>query len=147
MVPLGAAFPDYVSEDLRRVLPPNEAVVGLVIAQGKKQMFYAPALPGHSNEWKHWAQSSDVCLLDGTFWDDRELISTGVGSKTAREIGHLPLSGDGGLLQEFDSQKHGRKILIHINNTNPILDEESREHREARDAGWEIAYDGMEFDL
>ena len=147
MVPLGNTFPDYVSDDLRHQLPPDEAVVGLVLAQGKKQMFYAPALPGRSNQWKDWVESSDVCLLDGTFWDDRELISTGVGSKTAREIGHLPLSGAGGLLQEFNSQNRGRKILIHINNTNPILDEESREHREVRDAGWEIAYDGMEFDL
>ena len=147
MVPLGNTFPDYVSEDLRRLLPPEEAVAGLVLANGNKQMFYAPALPGRSNEWKEWAESSDVCLLDGTFWDDTELISTGVGSKTAREIGHLPLSGAGGLLQEFHSQNRVRKILIHINNTNPILDEESPEHREVRDAGWEIAYDGMEFDL
>jgi pyrroloquinoline quinone biosynthesis protein B len=147
MVPLGDAFPDYVSEDLRRLLPPDEAVIGLVLAQGGKQMFYAPALAGRSTEWKDWAGSSDLCLLDGTFWDDTELISTGAGSKTAREIGHLPLSGAGGLLQEFASEKRGRKILIHINNTNPILDEESPEHREVRDAGWEIAYDGMEFDL
>src|SRR5712671_2952585 len=99
MVPLGNTFPDYVSEDLRRLLPPEEAVVGLVLAHGNKQMFYAPALPGRSNEWKEWAGSSDVCLLDGTFWSDTELISTGVGSNTAREIGHLPLSGVGGLLQ------------------------------------------------
>jgi pyrroloquinoline quinone biosynthesis protein B len=147
MVPLGNAFPDYVSEDLRRLLPPDEAVVGIVLAHGNKQMFYAPALPGRSSEWKDWAASSDVCLLDGTFWDDTELISTGVGSKTAREIGHLPLSGAGGLLQEFGSERCGRKILIHINNTNPILNEESPEHREVQDAGWEIAYDGMEFNL
>jgi pyrroloquinoline quinone biosynthesis protein B len=147
MVPLGNAFPDYVSEDLRRLLPPDEAVVGIVLVHGNKQMFYAPALPGRSSEWKDWAASSDVCLLDGTFWDDTELISTGVGSKTAREIGHLPLSGAGGLLQEFGSERCGRKILIHINNTNPILDEESPEHREVQDAGWEIAYDGMEFNL
>jgi pyrroloquinoline quinone biosynthesis protein B len=147
MVPLGNAFPDYVSEDLRRLLPPEEAVVGLLFAHGNKQMFYAPALPGLSTGWKDLAQASDVCLLDGTFWSDTELISAGVGSKTAREIGHLPLSGVGGLLQESPSRKCVRKILIHINNTNPILDEESQEHREVRDAGWEIAYDGMEFDL
>jgi pyrroloquinoline quinone biosynthesis protein B len=147
MVPLGRTFPDYVSEDLRRSLPPDEAVVGLVLAEGNKQIFYAPALPGCSQEWKDWAASSDVCLLDGTFWDDRELISTGVGSKTAREIGHLPLSGPGGLLEEYPSKARGRKIMIHINNTNPILDEESPQNREVRDAGWEIAYDGMEFDL
>jgi pyrroloquinoline quinone biosynthesis protein B len=147
LVPLGSTYPDYVSEDLRRSLPPGEAVVGLVFTQGSKQLFFAPAIPGRSDEWKEWAQSSDLCLLDGTFWCENELISAGVGSKTAREIGHLPLSGAGGLLKEFDSAKRVRRVLIHINNTNPILDEQSAEHREVRDAGWEIAYDGMEFDL
>ncbi len=147
VVLLGGAYPDYVSEDLRRALAPGEAVVGLLLAQGKKQVFYAPALPGRSDEWKEWARSSDLCLLDGTFWSENELISTGVGSKTAREIGHVPLSGAGGLLEQFDFAKRGRRVLIHINNTNPILDEDSPEHREVRDAGWEIAYDGMEFEL
>ena len=147
MVPLGSVYPDYVSEALRNSLPPDEAVIGLVLAQDGKQIFYAPALPGQSEEWKDWARSSDLCLLDGTFWDENELISAGVGSKTAREIGHVSLSGPGGLLQEIDFAKRGRRVLIHINNTNPILDEESPEHREVRDAGWEIAYDGMEFDL
>jgi pyrroloquinoline quinone biosynthesis protein B len=144
---LGGAYPDYVSEDLRRALPLGEAVIGLVLAQGSKQVLYAPALPGGSAEWTDWARSSDLCLLDGTFWGENELISAGVGSKTAREIGHVPLSGPGGLLGEFESAKRGRWVLIHINNTNPILDEDSPEHREVRDAGWEIAYDGMEFEL
>lgn len=147
LVPLGSTYPDYVSEDLRRSLPPGEAVVGLVIALGSRQLFYAPALPGSSDEWKQWAQSSDLCMLDGTFWDENELISAGVGTKTAREIGHLPLSGAGGLLKEFDTANRVPRVLIHINNTNPILDEQSPQHREVRDAGWEIAYDGMEFEL
>ena len=147
MVPLGNVYPDYVSLGLRRELPPSEAVTGLVLSQGNKQIFYAPALPGGSEEWKDWARSSDLCLLDGTFWCENELISAGVGSKTASEIGHVPLSGAGGLLAEFAAAKPGRRVLIHINNTNPILDEESPEHREVQDAGWEIAYDGMEFQL
>jgi pyrroloquinoline quinone biosynthesis protein B len=147
MVPLGSAYPDYVSEDLRPTLAPSEAVTGLVLAQGGKQFFYAPALPGRSQEWKDWARSSDLCLLDGTFWDENELISAGVGSKTAREIGHVPLSGADGLLAQCDFATQGRRVLIHINNTNPILDEESPEHRAVRDAGWEIAYDGMNFEV
>jgi len=147
MVPLGSAFPDYVSENLRRSLTSGEAVIGLMLAQRGKQVCYTPALPGLSEDWKDWARSSDLCLVDGTFWSENELISAGVGSKTARAIGHVPLSGAGGLLEEFGSEKRGRRVLIHINNTNPILDEESLEHREVRDAGWEIAYDGMEFDL
>jgi pyrroloquinoline quinone biosynthesis protein B len=147
VVPLGSVYPDYVSEGLRRSLPPGEAVIGLLLAQGSKQFFYAPALPGNSEVLQEWERSSDLCLFDGTFWDENELISAGVGSKTAREIGHIPLSGAGGLLEEFGSEKRGRRVLIHINNTNPILDEESPEYREVRDAGWEIAYDGMEFEL
>ena len=67
--------------------------------------------------------------------------------KTAREIGHVPLSGEGGLLEQFPESAHGRRILIHINNTNPILNEDSAECRTVREAGWEIAHDGMEFTL
>jgi pyrroloquinoline quinone biosynthesis protein B len=147
MVPLGGAYPDYVSEDLRRTLPPSEAVTGLVLAQGSKQVFYAPTLPARSDEWKDWARSSDLCLLDGTFWTENELISAGVGSKTATEIGHVPLTGSDGLLAQRDFAKQGRRVLIHINNTNPILDEESPECGEVRDAGWEIAYDGMTIEV
>jgi pyrroloquinoline quinone biosynthesis protein B len=147
VVPLGKTFPDYVSEELRRSLPPLEAVLGLAFEEGKKRFFYAPALPGGSDTWKDYAKSSDLCLLDGTFWNDDELISTGVGSKTARDIGHIPLSGPGGMLEECGPSRGGRRVLIHINNTNPILDEDSPEHREVRDAGWEIAYDGMQIEL
>jgi pyrroloquinoline quinone biosynthesis protein B len=147
LVPLGGTYPDYVSEDLRRTLPPGEAVTGLVLAQGGKQIFYAPTLPACSDGWKDWAQSSDLCLLDGTFWNENELISAGVGSKTATEIGHVPLTGPEGLLAQRDFPKRVRRVLIHINNTNPILDEESPECRDVRDAGWEIAYDGMTIEV
>jgi pyrroloquinoline quinone biosynthesis protein B len=147
VLPLGSVYPDYVSEELRRSLSPGEAVIGLVFQDAGKQFFYAPALPVTSSDWQEWARSSDLCLLDGTFWSENELISAGASSKTAREIGHVPLSGPGGLLEEFGASQQTRKILIHINNTNPILDEESRENREARDAGWEIAYDGMQIEL
>jgi len=118
-----------------------------VLAQGSKQIFYAPTLPGRSEEWKDWARSSDLCLVDGTFWSENELISAGVGTKTASEIGHIPLTAANGLLAQRDIAKRGRRVLIHINNTNPILDEESPERREVRDAGWEIAYDGMSIEV
>jgi pyrroloquinoline quinone biosynthesis protein B len=146
-IPLGSDYPDYVSEKMRRLLGLGEAVVGLVLAEGEKQIFCAPSMPVSANHWKELAQSSDLCLLDGTFWSENELISAGVSAKTAREIGHTPLSGTGGLLEEFGNGTRGRRVLFHINNTNPILDEDSPEHRAVRDAGWEIAYDGMEFDL
>lgn len=144
---LGGGYPDYVSQSLRAELRPEEASIGLVFAEGDKQMLYAPSLSGANAEWKRWAGSSDLCLLDGTFWDDRELIAAANGTKTAREIGHLPLSGPGGLLQEFRDAGKARRVLIHLNNTNPVLDEDSAEHRQVREAGWEIAYDGTNFNL
>ena len=147
LIPLCGAYPDYVSDSLRRTLAPEEAVTGAVLAQGNKQFFYAPAVSGKSAAWEDWFRSSDVSLVDGTFWQDDELISAGVGKKTAREIGHLPLSGPEGLLERCKYPTRGKRLLIHVNNTNPILDEESPEFREVTDAGWEVAYDGMEFDL
>jgi pyrroloquinoline quinone biosynthesis protein B len=146
-IPLGGEYPDYVSGKLRASLPPEEAVVGLVFDYSGKRLFVAPTLPNTNTGWKDWALSSDLVLIDGTFWSDTELLQTGRSNKTAREIGHLPLCGPGGLLDQFPKSSNARKILIHINNTNPILDEDSAEHRAVLEAGFEIAYDGMELQL
>jgi pyrroloquinoline quinone biosynthesis protein B len=146
-VPLGGEYPDYSGERLRAQLPGQEAVLGFAFDDGPKRVFIAATLPGRNNDWKPWAISSDVVLIDGTFWTDDELIRTGRSKKTARQIGHLPLFGSGGLLEQYPRDAQGRRILVHINNTNPILDENSAEHRAVLDAGFEIAYDGMEITL
>jgi pyrroloquinoline quinone biosynthesis protein B len=146
-LPLGGSYPDYVSDELVRTLSEEEATVGFVFEQRGKTLFVAPSLSGRNSEWTKYAASSDLVLIDGTFWDDDELKATGRSKKTAREMGHLPLSGLGGLLEQFPHNARGRRVLIHINSTNPILDEESAERRAVLDAGFEIAYDGMEFEL
>jgi pyrroloquinoline quinone biosynthesis protein B len=146
-MPLAGSYPDYVSEEIQRTLSAEDASLGFVFEQRGKSVFIAPSLSGRNSEWTKAAASSDLVLIDGTFWSDDELIQTGRSKKTAREIGHLPLSGADGLLAQFPKSAKGRKILIHINNTNPVLDEDSPEHRAALEAGFEIAYDGMEFEL
>jgi pyrroloquinoline quinone biosynthesis protein B len=146
-MPLCGAYPDYVSDELQRTISTEEANVGLVFEQKGKSFFFAPSLSGRNSEWTKPAASSDFVLVDGTFWSNDELIQTGRSKRTAREIGHLPLSGPDGLMEQFPKSARGRKVLIHINNTNPILDEDSPEHRAVLDAGFEIAYDGMEFEL
>ncbi len=146
-VGLDGEYPDYVDQELKSGLASEEAVIGLSISAGPKAMFYAPGLSPRSKSWKGFVLASDLALLDGTFWSNDELPRFRCGSKTAREMGHLPLSGDNGLLQELKDTTRPRRVAIHINNTNPILDEDSPEHRAMRDAGWEIALDGMEFDL
>jgi pyrroloquinoline quinone biosynthesis protein B len=146
-IPLGGELPDYVSDGLRRKLNQAEAVVGLQLAHQGKQLLYAPGLSGRGEEWKRAATESDLALLDGTFWTDDELVKVLGGGKTARQMGHLPLSGTNGLLEQMQSLRKPRRVLIHLNNTNPVLDEESAAHRAVRDAGWEVAYDGMEITL
>jgi pyrroloquinoline quinone biosynthesis protein B len=146
-IPLGVVYPDYVSEALARALPPDESSSGFVLQRGSTKVFFAPSISAKSEAWRFWVENSDVSFLDGTFWSDHELIATGRSKKTAREIGHLPLSGEGGLLETCPSSGQGRRILIHINNTNPILDENSPEHRAVLEAGFEVAYDGMDVQL
>jgi len=146
-VSLQGEFPDYVSPRLRQTLPREEAVVALELIEGEKKFFFAPTLPGHGDDWKRRIAESQLALLDGTFWTDNELIDVRGSGKTAREIGHLPLSGPGGLLEQLRNVQSTRRVLIHLNNTNPVLDEESAAHRAVREAGLEVAYDGMEFNL
>ena len=146
-LPLGGTYPDYVSADLARTLSTDEATIGFSFEHRGKSLFVATSLSGSNSEWTKYAASADLVLIDGTFWSDNELIHTGRSSKTARDMGHLPLSGPGGLLEQFPRNARGRRVLIHINNTNPILDEDSAEHRAVLDAGFEIAYDGMELEL
>ena len=146
-LPLGGTYPDYVSADLARTLSTDEATIGFSFEHRGKTLFVATSLSGSNSEWTKYAASADLVLIDGTFWSDDELIHTGRSSKTARDMGHLRLSGPGGLLEQFPRNARGRRVLIHINNTNPILDEDSTEHRAVLDAGFEIAYDGMELEL
>ena len=146
-LPLGGTYPDYVSADLARTLSTDEATIGFSFEHRGKSLFVATSLSGRNSEWTKYAASADLVLIDGTFWSDDELIHTGRSSKTARDMGHLPLSGPGGLLEQFPRNARGRRVLIHINNTNPILDEDSAEHRAVLDAGFEIAYDGLELEL
>jgi pyrroloquinoline quinone biosynthesis protein B len=92
-------------------------------------------------------QKADVLLVDGTFWTSDELIQLGFSSKDAAEMGHLPQSGAGGMIELLDHFAGKRKILIHINNTNPILRDDSDERALLERHGIEVAFDGMEIEL
>lgn len=123
--------------------------IGLRItdARSGKSLFYAPGLGEIEPHLKPFLEEADCLMVDGTFWTDDEMIRLGVSKKHARDIGHLPQSGPGGMIEVLRPLKAGRKILIHINNTNPILDEDSGQRRELAEAGIEVAYDGMDIEL
>jgi len=109
---------------------------------------YAPGLGAMDDRVWRQMQSAACVMVDGTFWTDDEMIRLGASKKHARDIGHLPQSGAGGMLEWLDQLPAGtRKVLIHVNNTNPILDEDSQQAAEAARRGVEVAWDGMEIEL
>jgi pyrroloquinoline quinone biosynthesis protein B len=108
---------------------------------------YAPALARLDDDVLARFADSDLVLVDGTFWRDDELPRLGISSRTARDMGHVPLSGPGGTLEGLAGLERPRKALVHINNTNPILLEDSPERDDVVRAGVEVAYDGLEVDL
>ena len=113
-----------------------------------KVLFYAPGLADGGGATWQAMQSADCVLVDGTFWSDDEMLRLGLSHKRARDIGHLAQSGPGGMLELLGRLPQAtRKILIHINNTNPILDEDSPERAELGRRGIEVAWDGMEIGL
>jgi pyrroloquinoline quinone biosynthesis protein B len=108
---------------------------------------YVPGLARLDDEVLGRLAASAVVLVDGTFWHDDELVRLGISERTARQMGHVPLSGAGGTLEAFARLERPRMILVHINNTNPVLLERSPEREAVLRAGAEVAYDGLEMEL
>ena len=133
----------------RREAPRPGDNVGFVIRdqRSRRSVFYGPGLAEIDERAKKAMADADCLLVDGTFWSDDEMIRLGVGRKRAAEIGHLAQSGPGGMIDALRDFRHARRILIHINNTNPILDEDSDERRTLDREGIEVAFDGMELVL
>ncbi|QIT17986.1 MULTISPECIES: pyrroloquinoline quinone biosynthesis protein PqqB [Acinetobacter] len=123
--------------------------IALIIKDHKtqKQLFYAPGLGKIDDQIMQIMQGSDCVMIDGTLWTDDEMQQTGVGTKTGREMGHLYISGEGGSLSYLNQLSTPKKVLIHINNTNPILNENSSQFAELKANGVEVAYDGMQIEL
>ncbi|MGH9499147.1 MAG: pyrroloquinoline quinone biosynthesis protein PqqB [Terriglobales bacterium] len=145
---LGCHYPAYVSVPRSFGIKPEEALLGLMLeSSAGKRVAYMPAVPAIDDKLPKWLESADLLLFDGTFWNDDELIRAQGSGATALEMGHVPVSGAGGSLKKLAGLRHPRKVFIHINNTNPMLDESGSQYREVRDAGWEIAEDGWSLEL
>jgi pyrroloquinoline quinone biosynthesis protein B len=125
----------------------NVALVITSEATGRSAV-YAPGLGAIDDHLWRQMQSAACVMVDGTFWTDDEMIRLGASKKRARDIGHLPQSGPGGMLEWLDElPRTTRKVLIHVNNTNPILDQDSEQAAEVTRRGVEVAWDGMEIEL
>jgi len=126
----------------------SEASIGVFVASSSgKSLAFLPAVSRFDDEVVQRLGAVDVVMIDGTFWSDDELIRVHGSGKTARDMGHCPVGSSGGTLEQLRTLSRPRKIFIHINNTNPMLNAESPEHRAVLEAGWEIAEDGWQLEL
>jgi pyrroloquinoline quinone biosynthesis protein B len=143
-----ASKPAPYSPNRESPIPGDNIALAIEEEGSGKSVLYAPGLGAIDESVWRAMQSAACVLVDGTFWTDDEMVRLGISSKRARDIGHLPQSGAGGMLEWLDRlPSTTRRILIHINNTNPILDEDSAQSAELARRGIEVARDGMEITL
>jgi pyrroloquinoline quinone biosynthesis protein B len=147
-ISLGTRYPAYVTPTRAQQLRPEEAVTGLIVESAAgKRLAYMSAVGHVDDRLMEILDGVDILLFDGTFWSDDELVRVDSSGATARQMGHIPVGSADGSLRQLSQLRKPRKIFVHINNTNPMLDESGPEYRAVREAGWEIAEDGWQFTL
>lgn len=124
-----------------------EDTIGLEIGAAGKRFHFIPGCARMTPELAGRLEGSELVFFDGTLWSDDELIRLGISEKTGKRMGHMSINGGAGTLSAFERLGVRRKIFIHVNTTNPVLDEESPERAVAAAHGWEVAEDGMRISL
>ena len=141
---LSGRYPKYVKSEAAN-LARDEATAALFFESGSgKRVAYIPAVGSLSDTLFEKIRRVDLLLFDGTFWSDDELIRVQGSGEAAHQMGHIPVEESLRLLKNVEV---GRKMFIHLNNTNPILNEASPEHQAVRQAGWEVAEDNWQLEL
>jgi pyrroloquinoline quinone biosynthesis protein B len=120
---------------------------GVALSSGGKRLVFLPGCAAMNEAVRAQLDGADVVLFDGTLWRDDEMIRAGLGTKTGLRMGHMSVSGPKGAIAALEGLDVGRRIFIHINNSNPILLDDSPERAEVERAGWEVAFDGMEIEV
>ncbi|HMC64458.1 MAG TPA: pyrroloquinoline quinone biosynthesis protein PqqB [Gemmataceae bacterium] len=138
--------PRYVKEEAASAVG---SVIGLQIEDTNTggRLVYAPCVGSPGRVLRNAASEADCLVIDGTFWDDEEPIRCGIGSRTARAMGHLPVSGPDGSLNWLGELDVRHRVYIHINNTNPMLNERGPEYRLVTGRGVCVGADGDSFEL
>lgn len=127
----------------------GESVVGYRISDGRtgRTLVYLPGAQDLTASVLAELEGCSCLLFDGTCWRDDEMVRLGIAGKTARDMGHIPISGADGSLERLASLPVERKVYTHINNTNPILIDDSPERRVVEESGFEVAADGLEMEI
>ena len=142
---VGVKRPRYAADSDRE----GDWVIGYRFedTRSKGVVVYAPAIEQWTEDLQSEVARADCALVDGTFWTDDEMRQTGTGNGTAVQMGHIPITGAGGTLEHLASVRARRTIYIHINNTNPVLDENSPERRQLIESGLEVGREGTEIEV
>ncbi len=122
----------------------GEETLGLEISDGAKTFFYIPGCAEVTPRLQQKLRNADLLFFDGTTFTDDEMVRLGLSTKTAWRMGHVPMSGEKGSMRRLADLDIARKIYVHINNTNPVLIEDSPERAKVAAAGWDVSHDGME---
>jgi pyrroloquinoline quinone biosynthesis protein B len=145
-IPVASKAPPY-SPHRRDAHAGDTLAIELTDERTGGALLYAPGLARIDPPVQQALERVDCALIDGTFWTDDELIRLGIGNQRAQDMGHLPQSGPDGMLAALARLPRLRKVLTHVNNTNPILDEHSLERAQLSAARIEVAHDGMEIEV
>jgi pyrroloquinoline quinone biosynthesis protein B len=144
LFPVPGKAPLYLEADDPKIGSEGGETAGVLARDGNRVLAYVPGCAELSPQVLARFADADAILFDGTLFTDDEMIHAGVGEKSGRRMGHVPMTGSGGSLGVLSGLPARRKIYVHINNTNPVLIDGSPERLEVERAGLEVAYDGME---
>ncbi|MGO4339771.1 pyrroloquinoline quinone biosynthesis protein PqqB [Labrys sp. KB_33_2] len=147
LVPVPGKLPLWRENEPMRLGEESEATVGAILACGSRRIAYIPGCAAVPPWLRETIADADLLLFDGTLWEDDEMIRHGVGTKTGRRMGHMPIAGPDGSMAALADLPVRQRVFIHLNNTNPVLVEGSPEQRTVEAAGWQVAHDGMVFRL
>jgi pyrroloquinoline quinone biosynthesis protein B len=147
LFPVPGKVPLYLEGETVETELLGEQTVGVMLIAGDKRAFYIPGCATLNDDLRQRLQNADVLFFDGTLWSDDEMVRAGLGQKTGKRMGHMSMSGEDGSLRAFNAQEIGRRIYVHMNNTNPVLRPGSEERATVEAAGWTVGHDGMEISI
>lgn len=147
LFPVPGKVPLYLEGEHVETELVGEQTVGVALSTQGKTAYYIPGCAALTPELRARLDEADLLFFDGTLWHDTEMVQAGLGQKTGKRMGHMSMDGPDGSIAGFADMKIGRKVFIHMNNTNPVLRPDSAENARARAKGWTIGQDGMEITL
>ncbi|GJD79168.1 pyrroloquinoline quinone biosynthesis protein PqqB [Methylobacterium gregans] len=147
LFPVPGKVPLWLEDETMEIGAETETTVGAMIEANGRRLAYIPGCARVTDKLKGQIAGADALLFDGTVYYDDDMIRAGVGTKTGWRMGHVPMRGEGGAVEALADVALGRRVFVHINNTNPVLIEDSPERAEIAAAGWTVAHDGLELSL